>query len=310
MKARYTISLPVRTGVMLSVACFLAFAPDCYLPMLARSFLVQWTALFLILSAAFLWLGSWWSAVSAMVGTGLLLMQIPMPLAGGPDPPTGSMLRVLHMNVWQPNERYGSAIEEALSSEADVISIQEVDRHWAVELISRLGPSYPYARIEPRSNCYGIALFSKLPFERVNTMYLDGAPLIEARFSVAGEPVRVISVHATSPISYEHFHRRNRQLEGLVPIVAATTIPTILVGDLNTVPWDGAFGRFCSRSGLRAAPVKGSRTWPSVGPLALIPLDHVLLSGQASATSISSFHVPGSDHRGLLAEIILPRNAP
>jgi endonuclease/exonuclease/phosphatase (EEP) superfamily protein YafD len=295
---------------MLSVACFLAFAPDSYLPMLARSFLVQWTALFLILSIVFLWYRSWWSASSALLGTALLAIQIPVPEAPEPDASTGSMLRVLHMNVWQPNESYGSAIEEALSSEADVISIQEVDRHWARELTSRLGPSYPYARIEPRSNCYGIALFSRLPFERVSTKFLDGTPLIEAWFNVGGRSVRVISVHATSPISYEHFHQRNRQLDGLVPIVAATAIPTILVGDLNTVPWDGAFGRFCSRSGLQATQVKGSRTWPSLGPLALIPLDHVLLSGRASATSITSFHVPGSDHRGLLAEIKLPRHAP
>jgi endonuclease/exonuclease/phosphatase family metal-dependent hydrolase len=51
------------------------------------------------------------------------------------------------------------------------------------------------------------------------------------------------------------------------------------------------------------------RTWPSLGPLALIPLDHVLLSPQLAPAAFRSFRIPGSDHRGIMATIALHRHA-
>ncbi|HRH39321.1 MAG TPA: endonuclease/exonuclease/phosphatase family protein, partial [Flavobacteriales bacterium] len=120
---------------------------------------------------------------------------------------------------------------------------------------------------------------------------------------VDGRAVRLFAVHATSPGSFGHFRRRNEQLKALAEIVRNSGAPTFVIGDLNTVHWDGAYQRFCARSGMRPINSPFTITWPSVGPFALIPLDHALVSAEVDPSVLRSFNVSGSDHRGLYAEL-------
>jgi len=296
---------PLELAVVLSVATVLAFAPDAYLPMLARAFLVQWAVLLIGISMLMGWRKHWWTAGGAVLGAALLMLQIPTTgklTAFVTDKPG---LRVMHMNVLQPNIRFDQAIDQALRSGADVVSVQEVGPEWALALEAGLRSQYPYVHVESRTNCYGIALFSKRPFQQVGTVTILGTPFIEAVFDEGGIPVRVLAVHATSPISYAHFQQRNAQFEELARHLNSSDTATIVIGDLNTVPWDRAFQRFCATTELREISQGPQRTWPALGPFSLIPLDHVLVSADLVSTSMETFAIAGSDHRGILAEIHL-----
>ncbi len=295
----------VLAVVVLTVACALVFAPDAYLPMLARSFMLWWCILF---AAIALFAGlrkQWWCSAASFASALLVLIQVRTPVMELITLGNGHGLRIAHMNVWQPNEDRARAIATVVATDSDLISVQEVSPEWAVALRSALAEDHPYHHIVPNTNCYGIALFSKRPFISVRTITIAGAPFIEAMVDVDGEAVRVFAVHATSPGSYAHFRRRNAQLTALAERIRSEPIPTLVIGDLNTVHWDGAYERFCARSGLRPINSPFTITWPSLGPFALIPLDHALLSGSLRPTSLSSFEVSGSDHRGLLAEVRL-----
>lgn len=298
----------LATG-LLTIAVVAAFAPDAYLPMLLRAFLLPGTLALGLLALIAFWRKARWVALSA--GAGMLLMGAQVRTLDRVHlvDADGTAFRVFHMNVLQPNTAYATAIDQALASNADLISVQEVGPSWAAQLTERLAERYPYAHMEPRINCYGIALFSRVPFRSVHTITLQGAPFIEAELEVEGRPVRVLAVHTSSPISYGHFQRRNLQLAALGDRLAQGDTATIVVGDLNTVPWDQAYRRFCARSGLRSTTPATQRTWPSVGPLALIPLDHLLLSPGIVPTALRTVHIPGSDHKGLLAELILTDHA-
>ncbi len=293
---------PVRMALLLAIATALALAPDAYLPMLARAFLVQWTLLFLLITLVTGWRKQWWTAMGALCGALVLLVQVrthSMAITHG----TGPGIRVLHMNVLQPNMHFQQVIQLAVRSGADVISVQEVGPDWADALEAGLSPEYPFRYVETRSNCYGIAMFSKRPFQRISTVTMMGAPFIEAVLEVEGRPVRLLAVHTTSPISYAHFRRRNEQFDQLASHLNRSDTATVLIGDLNTVPWDRAFQRFCASTGMRPVSNGIQRTWPAVGPFALIPLDHLLVSGEVVPSALETFPIPGSDHRGLLAEI-------
>ncbi|MBL7937839.1 MAG: endonuclease/exonuclease/phosphatase family protein [Flavobacteriales bacterium] len=296
-------------ALFLLTATGLAFAPDAYLPMLARAFMLQWCVGFICVSALLIWSRRWWMAFTALFCAALLAPQISAPEQAAFVTTDGTKLKVLHMNVLQPNSAFDAAISGALKSGADVISVQEVGPEWGEALRSGLCTTYPYVHIEPRTNCYGIALFSKRPFTRVGTIVVLGSPFIEAMIEVDGRPLRLLAVHATSPISYAHFKRRNRQLDHLARYIAQSGTATLLVGDLNTVPWDSAFERFCIQAGLAPTTGVDQRTWPSIGTLALIPLDHLLISRSISTSSITTVHIPGSDHRGLLAEVNIASHA-
>lgn len=300
----------MRSVGLLTVAVVLAFAPDAYFVVLARAFILPAMIILLSIAAVTAWYRRWWVAQAALFGTGLLAVQLNLPDAPDPSAASYTGLRVLQMNVLQPNTAHDAAIVQALESDADLISVQEVSPEWAQALQSGLQRRYPYVHIEPRTDCYGIALFSKHPFQAVRTITMRGDPFVEAYVEVHGRPVRMLAVHATSPISYGHFRRRNDQLELLGRYVARDDTATILIGDLNTVPWDQAFRRFCSRSGLHSLTPLSHRTWPSVGPFAVIPLDHVLATDGISSTTIRTVPIKGSDHRALIADLQLPRHAP
>jgi len=296
----------VPATLLLAIAVALAFAPDHYLPMLARAFLLQWSLLFVAGGALLWWRGARWMALAALTGCVLLLPQYHQPRATGVVAEEGIALRVGHLNVFQPNRRHGQVLRIALSSGADVLSMQEVDGQWAQVLLAGLGGAYPHTRIVPRDDCYGIALFSKLPLEDVRVHEMEGSPFIEAIVRTAEGPVRLFAVHAASPHTYRQFQRRNAQLARLAGNIAASPMPTVLVGDLNTVHWDRAYRKFRTRSGLLPVNSPGMRTWPSIGPIALIPLDHLLVSPGLGASEVRRFTIPGSDHRGLVADLRIP----
>ncbi|MFT3885087.1 MAG: endonuclease/exonuclease/phosphatase family protein [Flavobacteriales bacterium] len=293
---------PWTAAAVLTLGVVLAFAPDAFLIMLARAFLLQWTLFFGVLMALCVWRRAWWTATAAAMA-GLLTLFPPLcheqPLpAGG----TGA-LRVAQMNVFQPNQEHEAVLRAALASDADLISFQEVDPDWAYALESGLAEVYPYHVVEPRTDCYGIAVFSRSPFTSVRVRMLEDTPAVEASVATPEGPMRVFAVHAGSPGNYGSFQRRNRQLAILTGWVAEEEGPTLVLGDLNTVSWDQALHNFCLRSGLREGQDGTTATWPSLLGLALIPLDHVLVSPGLGVSRSEVFRIPGSDHRGLAALI-------
>jgi endonuclease/exonuclease/phosphatase (EEP) superfamily protein YafD len=191
----------------------------------------------------------------------------------------------------------------ALASDADVISFQEVSPAWAEALKHALAETYPFFEVVPNDHCYGIALFSRRPVRGMQVHRLCGSPVIEAELTTEGEAVHVFTVHATSPGSLGEHRERNAQLRQLAGMVRARGDRTIVVGDLNTVSWDRAMWGLCAESGLRLGSVPVVPTFPSVLGLALIPIDHVLTTPGTSVVRSDTFVIPGSDHRGLIADI-------
>ena len=295
----------VFATLVLALATALAMAPDAYLPMLARAFMVQWAAALVLLALVAGLRKRWWILFSGLFAAFLVIMQVRVPSLRPALNGSGSALRIAQMNVLQPNLHHDEVVRCALASEAAMISFQEVSPEWAVALSSALRATYPYSHIETRTNCYGIALFSRVPFLSVRTLEIEGAPFVDALVRLDERTVRVLAVHATSPTSYAEFTRRNAQFDALARNVSEADLPTVVIGDLNTVPWDHAYERFCRRSGMRALDAPDLRTWPAIGPLALIPLDHALTSDHLASAAVSTFHIPGSDHRGLLADLQL-----
>lgn len=304
---------PLRTLIpatlLLAVAVALAFAPDAYLPMLARAFLLQWCLAFGAVAVLMLWRGHWWSAAASFLGCVLILPQYQLPVSTTGTTEGGPSLRIAQINVFQMNLKRDEVLHCALASGAEVLSVQEVDTGWATALRDGLAVTHPYMHVVPRGDCYGMALFSKHPITDVHTRSVADVPYIEAMLRTPDGAVRVLSVHATSPISYSHFQRRNAMLRAVAARIAAQEVPTVMIGDLNTVHWDGAYKRFRAQSGMRPVNTPGLRTWPHLGPLALIPIDHVFVSPGIVATGVQHFTIPGSDHRGLRATIHLNDHA-
>lgn len=294
---------PSSAGLLLAFGCVVAFAPDLFLLMALRAFMWQWAMVFLAIAVFAIPTRRYWSGGAALMVA--LLLSFP-PQRTEQATPSGNgreLVRVAQMNVFQPNDDHAEVIAAALATDADVISFQEVSPTWAAALQQGLGAQYPFHRIVPGNNCYGIALFSRVPFQRVEVLPLVRRSMLCAEVATPDGLVRLLSVHATSPGSYTHFRERNDQLDQLAALVNESPMPVVLFGDLNTVSWDHALVRLCERTGLREQQGRAKATWPSFGGVALIPLDHILVTEQLAVTGFRQFTISGSDHRGVAASI-------
>src|SRR5262249_10954958 len=102
---------------------------------------------------------------------------------------------------------------------------------------------------------------------------------------------------------------RNRELAALAQLASRTPAPLVLMGDLNTTSWSPYFQDLVRDSGL----VDSRRgfgvcaTWPALPMPARIPIDHCLVSPDITVLNRRVGPEVGSDHRGILIDLALPR---
>src|SRR3954451_20396616 len=85
----------------------------------------------------------------------------------------------------------------------------------------------------------------------------------------------------------------------------------ILAGDFNATLDHAELRRLLGRGYRDAAEQAGSglhMTWPAGKslPPAVLAIDHVLADRRVRVASARTVAIPGSDHRGVLAELVLP----
>ncbi|GAA2841330.1 endonuclease/exonuclease/phosphatase family protein [Kribbella solani] len=189
------------------------------------------------------------------------LMVVPNVAAAQPD--TGRPGRPLTVMTY--NIHHGAGIDGVLDLEriaalietsgADVIGLQEVDRHWDVRsnwvdqpawFAKRLKMHYAYAANldlppvkpgDPRRQ-YGTAILSKYPIKDFTNTLLPLYPtgeqrgLAVANITVRGAKLRFANTHLTSNNNAE----RLEQAQKVVELLSGSSTPTLLVGDLNATP--------------------------------------------------------------------------
>lgn len=209
--------------------------------------------------------------------------------------------------------------DEIRGTHADVIGMQEVDRHygerseWAdqpAELAQRLGMHVVYganldleppAEGQPRRQ-YGTAILSRYPIlDWQNTLLPKGKPaeeqrgLLEALVNVRGVHVRVLNTH----LQHDSAGSRLLQAKVVADTVTASREPVVLTGDLNAVPT--AFEITTLTAHLRDGGT--DLTYPADVPTARI--DYVLTTGLPVYSRV--LPTESSDHRPVLATLAVWR---
>jgi len=127
----------------------------------------------------------------------------------------------------------------------------------------------------------------------------------------AGPDVEITAVHtrppSTSPTAVRNWTHDLAALPGTEPGVLR-----VLAGDFNATLDHDALRAVLRRGYLDAAWVTGRAlawTWrPLRLPFPRLALDHVLVDPRIAVTSIAFVPVQGSDHRAVVADLVLPRD--
>jgi endonuclease/exonuclease/phosphatase (EEP) superfamily protein YafD len=240
-----------------------------------------------------------------------LLVSVSVPAAQSDVDADAPRLRFVTANLYAFNARGGVLARELAALDADVLALEELTPSWLAELdAAGLLDSHAHRVIEPRDDCFGIALLSRFPIALGGARDLVGVPMIDVVLDVDERPVRVVVAHTMPPMTSAASARWRAQIEALSDLVGHPSDgATILTGDLNAGPFGRGYRRLVER-GLRGAHESVGRglvtTWPN-GTRWLPPmrLDHVLVSSEVAVLDVRDGRGEGSDHRPVVAELAI-----
>jgi endonuclease/exonuclease/phosphatase (EEP) superfamily protein YafD len=240
------------------------------------------------------------------------LLVLPLYFGDGNTLPEGVPgMRAMLLNV---NTRLGDAerVKRVIrDADPDILVLEEISSQWMSDLAS-LTDSHPYRLTQPREDNFGIGLFSKFPLAESEVAYIGSAevPSILATISTGQTNLRVIATHPLPPSGPDYSRRRNEQLDQL-PDYAQSSLPLILLGDLNVTPWNYHFRRLLARTGLQdSAQGYGVQpTWPNYNPILRIPIDHCLHSSDISVVDRRIGADVSSDHYPVIVDFVIGADA-
>jgi len=215
--------------------------------------------------------------------------------------------KIISINIFSQNDEYQYLKKYITEETADVIVLQELTPSWQknVEFIRE---KYPYYKEEPRSNNFGIAVYSKIPFDTVMTKnYIDDMhPSLIGELTVNGKSVSMLMTHPVPPLPNQaRFERRNKQYKKMKEeIDQMSSQHIILIGDLNSTVYSPNFKL------VQSDKLKDARTgfglqnsWNAFIPLLRTNIDQCWVSKEMKVTNFYRGKDIQSDHFPIVVEL-------
>lgn len=255
-----------------------------------------------------------WSAAAVAALATLCLAAVVLPRAIG-----GSAARAAGHETFMvlaANVHRGTADPAALLAlvdryEPDVLSVEELTPSFVFRLRrAGIAARLPNSILFAAPGASGAGLYSRLPLQplRPRTRFDFRTP--RARVLLPdGRRLRVGSVHPYAPVSGE-IGTWTAELESLP--AAAGRPPWVLAGDFNATLDQAELRDVLDRGYRDAGEVTGKGlepTWPTMGHRFMPPavtIDHVLADRRLGIADYGVDDLPGSDHRAIHAELVLP----
>lgn len=244
-------------------------------------------------------------ALCCLVAAGGMVLEhlrLSQPTVSGPG-----QLRVLFFNVLGSNARNAEGIaRRVIEEDPDVAIFAEVEGIAPAEAL--LNAHYPHVYSCETGTCR-LQVYSRPQLE--SAAYRNMGPLalqnyFSANLELEGREVSITAVHLLKPwLSGFAWEERSRLIRRMRPEGEVTPEPVLLMGDFNAPPWSSPMISILRGTGLRDLRWTPG-TWPAGMPRLGVPLDHALVDGGLRLVSLTPFGEGlGSNHRGLLAEIVL-----
>ena len=197
-------------------------------------------------------------------------------------------------------------LEIVREASPDVLVAQELTPY-AAEVLADLDTVFAHHLKLPAEGPYGIALWSRFELEAAQPFALGRLPAIEARVRAPNGVFTVYGVHLNAPTSQRRAAARDQELRQLGARSAAVAGPLLVAGDFNLTPYSPLYKDWLAASGL--TDTRRGRTlsvsWSAVLPILGIPIDHVAVSPEFEILAHHRLPDFGSDHYGVLAELVL-----
>jgi len=298
---QYLLSTLIILGMLICV-----FTPNYYLFKMGSSFAIQITLGYLLLGLVFLLCKQprlMFTSFACCAGLCIFLKYSTnadiTPLTQKTNEET---ITVAHFNLSASGEDFEQTIQKILSSDVDLISLQEVTPDWASLLNESMGEQYPYSNSLVRFDPFGISIYSKYPLVDMDTFFYEDIPNLAGaiRTNGNGEKVHFIASHTTPPLYSSAYIKMKEHLQAISQY--ATKIsekPIITIGDFYAPPWWKEIQDLKDAANLndsrRSATLSFSQIFEN-------PVDYIFHSHHLSCLDFQNVADENANHLGIMGE--------
>ncbi|WP_092807281.1 endonuclease/exonuclease/phosphatase family protein [Klenkia marina] len=252
------------------------------------------------------------TAVSA-AAAGVLAGAVAARGRGGAAAGPGPRVRIVSANLLHGRADPRAVVDLVRRLDADVLCLVELtpaaDEAFRASGLPELLPHEHVRGHRPGAPpAAGGAVWTRLEvLERGGAPGRFEQPVV--RLAVPGAPdLEVTAVHTDPPVTRSRTRRWEREMAQLPG--ATDDVLRVLAGDFNATPDHATFRRLLARGYADAGARTGRalvHTWsPEQRPQPRLTIDHVLADRRVGVAAFSVHDLPGSDHRALAAELVLP----
>lgn len=299
------------------VALIARYVPGVIVPVVATAALAPYLMLGAPLAMILLAISGRWIAVAVAGAVTVATVAAQLPSYTRARVESGVTVRVVSANL-----RYGRADPDTVVAmardNADIIAVQELTPEKA-KLISAAGidAAFPYRALRAREGPAGVGIWSRYPIHSATERDEFWLGLLTARVQIPDvtAEVTIIAAHMSAPWPDPIRGWRDdlaRLTTTLHEIASDTEGPIMVAADLNATRDIREF-RMLLRNGYRDGAEQAgaglTRTHPAdIFLPPVFAVDHVLTRG-CVATSMRTLDLSGSDHRALVADVVVPQAA-
>ncbi len=217
-------------------------------------------------------------------------------------------LKIASINLLSSNQNYEKVISFVEEGDFDVVFFQELSPVWTRKL-QVLETEYPFVKMYPRSDNFGIGVMSKLAFLKIENRSFSDVQVPSILMSVLfnNSEINILNTHPLPPVGTQYFESRNQQFRNLNDFVDNFEEDIILLGDLNSTNFSPNFNLLFENGNLRDSREGFGllSTWHAHWPFISVTLDHVLVSEGIEILNRGVGINIGSDHLPITVEIDL-----
>lgn len=224
---------------------------------------------------------------------------------GNSDKETETSIKICSANVLSSNGQFEKLNDLIKLEKPDIVILQEVNTLWST-MSEQYLTEYEYKHVIPRNDNFGIAIYSKIKLNNLETLYLGitDVPSIKCQIKLNNQSMSLLATHPVPPIGKVYTDYRNKQLKEIA-ILAKKESNIVILGDLNTTSYSTHFKTLINTGNLidsrNGFGIQSS--WPTWSTLASITLDHCLISDNIIVKTRKIGQDIGSDHLPLIIEV-------
>jgi endonuclease/exonuclease/phosphatase (EEP) superfamily protein YafD len=213
--------------------------------------------------------------------------------------------KVAQFNLSAHTGDYSSFLNVLRKTDANIISIQEVDRDWAHVLEDSLIKKYPYQCSYLSLEMYRLKILSREPFSICDTLFCDNMPslIIGFKKTAKEKPVYIISTYIAPPLFSSAYRQLQKQLDTIAFQIKRMNAPTLTVGDYNIAASSAEVQQFRQLANLNDSR-RGYRPSRTDGHFSLfdVPTDHIFYTNHFNCIDFQTISGVESERLGIMGE--------